>query len=128
MNADRRSPEPRVADKRTALRSVPIFTEIDDEQLEQLSGAVERHHVPANEWLFHQGDPPDANYVVASGRFAAVGLDGQVLREMASGDSIGDLGVITGAARSAGIRALRDGVVWRIAADTFSEVLAKAPQ
>jgi NTE family protein len=36
--------------------------------------------------------------------------------------------VITGAARSAGIRALRDGVVWRIAADTFTEVLAKAPQ
>ena len=36
--------------------------------------------------------------------------------------------MITGAARSAGIRALRDGVVWRIAADTFTEVLAKAPQ
>src|SRR5262249_34003837 len=70
----------------------------------------------------------DAIYVIASGRFAAIGLDGQVLREMASGDSIGDLGVITGSARSAGIQALRDGVVWRIAADTFTEVLAKAPQ
>ena len=74
------------------------------------------------------GDPSDAIYVIASGRFAALGLDGQVLREMASGDSIGDLGVITGSARSAGVRALRDGVVWRIAADTFTEVLAKAPQ
>jgi NTE family protein len=128
MNADRRSPEPRAADERAALRSVPIFAQIDDEQLDQLTGAVERQHVPANEWLFHLGDPPDAIYVVASGRFAAVGPDGQVLREMASGDSIGDLGVITGAARSAGIRALRDGVVWRIAADTFTEVLANAPQ
>jgi NTE family protein len=47
---------------------------------------------------------------------------------MASGESIGDLGVITGAPRSAGIRALRDGVVWKIAAETFTEVLAKAPQ
>jgi NTE family protein len=128
MTAERRSPEPRAADERAALRSVPIFAEIDDEQLDQLTSAVDRRHIPANEWLFHMGDPSDAIYVVASGRFAAVGLDGQVLREMASGDAIGDLGVITGAARSAGIRALRDGVVWRIAADTFTEVLAKAPQ
>ena len=128
MSAKRQSPEPRAADERTALRSIPIFAEIDDEQLDQLSSAVDRQHIPANEWLFHMGDPPDAIYVIASGRFAAVGLDGQVLREMASGDSIGDLGVITGAARSAGVRALRDGVVWRIAADTFTEVLAKAPQ
>jgi NTE family protein len=128
MTAERQSGEPRAADERAALRSVPIFAEIDDEQLDQLISAVDRRHIPAGEWLFHLGDPSDAIYVVVSGRFAAVGLDGQVLREMASGDAIGDLGVITGAARSAGIRALRDGVVWRIAADTFTEVLAKAPQ
>jgi NTE family protein len=128
MVAERQSPEPRAADERTALRSIPIFAEIDDEQLDLLTSTVDRQHVPANEWLFRMGDPSDAIYVIASGRFAAVGLDGQVLREMASGDSIGDLGVITGAPRSAGVRALRDGVVWRIAADTFTEVLTKAPQ
>jgi NTE family protein len=128
MVAEGQLPEPRAADERTALRSIPIFAEIDDEQLDLLTKTVGRQHVPANEWLFHMGDPSDAIYVIASGRFAAIGVDGQVLREMASGDSIGDLGVITGAARSAGVRALRDGVVWRIAADTFSEVLAKAPQ
>src|ERR1700722_2921076 len=128
MSAERRSPEPRAADERSALRSVPIFAQIDDEKLDQPTSAEDRQHIPANGWPFHMGDPSDAIYVIASGRFAAVGLDGQVLREMASGDSIGDLGVITGSVRSAGIRALRDGVVWRIAADTFTEVLAKAPQ
>jgi NTE family protein len=117
-----------VTDERTALRSIPIFAEIDDEQLDQLTRAVERRHIPANEWLFHMGEPSDAIYLIASGRFAAVGPDGQMLREMATGESIGELGVITGAARSAGIRALRDGVVWRIAADTFTELLATAPQ
>ncbi|MCV7104005.1 cyclic nucleotide-binding and patatin-like phospholipase domain-containing protein [Mycobacterium palustre] len=128
MSPDGRSPEPRVTDERTALRGIPIFAEIDDEQLDQLAGAADRQYIPANEWLFHMGEPSDAIYLIASGRFAAVGADGVVLREMATGDSIGELGVITGAARSAGIRALRDGVVWRIAADTFTELLAKAPQ
>ncbi len=62
-----------------------------------------------------------------SGRFVAVAPEGHVFAEMASGDSIGDLGVIAGAARSAGVRALRDGVVWRIAAETFTDMLEATP-
>lgn len=116
------------ADARTALRSVGILAEIDDQQLDRLSSAVERQHIRANEWLFRLGDPSDAIYVIDTGRFAAVSTDGQVIREMACGDSIGDLGVISGEPRSAGVRALRDGVVWRIAAETFTAVLETAPQ
>jgi NTE family protein len=123
MSAEQRWPDRRAAGERTALRSVPIFADIDDDQLERLASAVDRHQIPANEWLFRMGDRSDAIYIVDSGRFAVVGADGQVFREMASGDSIGDLGLITGAVRSAGVRALRDGVVWRIAADTFTECL-----
>jgi NTE family protein len=128
MSAERPWPRRRAADERTTLRSVPILADIDDEQLDRLSSAIERQHIAANEWLFRMGDPSDAIYIVDSGRFAAVGADGQVIREMACGDSIGDLGLIAGAVRSAGIRALRDGVLWRIAADTFTEVLANTPQ
>lgn len=115
-------------DARIALRKVAILADIDDEQLDQLAGVVERQHVPANAWLFHLGDPPDAIYVIDSGRFAAVGADGHVIRELAAGDSIGEVGLIAGAGRSAGVRAIRDGVVWRIAADTFSEVLERTPK
>jgi NTE family protein len=107
---------------------VPILADIDAKQLNDLASAVDRQHIPAYEWLFQLGEPSDAIYVIDSGRFAAVGADGQVIREMAAGDSIGDLGVISGSVRSAGVRALRDGVVWRIDAETFSEVLANAPQ
>jgi NTE family protein len=128
MSAERQWPERRAADERTALRSVPIFADIDDDHLNRLASAVHRHQIPASEWLFRMGDRSDSIYIVDSGRFAVVGADGQVFREMAAGDSIGDLGLITGAARSAGVQALRDGVVWRIAADTFTEVLANTPQ
>ena len=128
MSAERQWPERRAADERTALRSVPIFADIDDDHLNRLASAVHRHQIPASEWLFRMGDRSDSIYIVGSGRFAVVGADGQVFREMAAGDSIGDLGLITGAARSAGVQALRDGVVWRIAADTFTEVLANTPQ
>lgn len=125
MNGERQR---RAADARTALHKVPILADVDDEPLDQLSGAMDRQRVRANEWLFKLGDPSDAIYVIDCGRFAAVGADGQVLREMGAGESIGELGVIAGEMRSAGARALRDGTVWRIAAETFSEVLEKTPQ
>ncbi|WP_145954005.1 cyclic nucleotide-binding domain-containing protein, partial [Mycobacterium tuberculosis] len=112
MTTARRRPKRRGTDARTALRNVPILADIDDEQLERLATTVERRHVPANQWLFHAGEPADSIYIVDSGRFVAVAPEGHVFAEMASGDSIGDLGVIAGAARSAGVRALRDGVVW----------------
>lgn len=115
-------------DARTALRAVPILADIDDQQLDRLAVAVERQQVRAHEWLFRLGDPSDAIYVIDSGRFAAVGADGQVIREMARGDSIGELGLIAGEPRSAGAQALRDGVVWRIAAETFTTVLETTPQ
>ena len=86
MSTEWQWPERRAADERAALRNVPIFAEIDDDKLDQLSRAVVRQHIAANEWLFHMGDPSDAIYVIDSGRFAAVGPDGQVIREMASGD------------------------------------------
>jgi NTE family protein len=120
-------PHPQAADARTALQQVPILADVAGEQFDQLVSAVERKHIQAGEWLFHLGDPADAIYVISSGRFAAVGANGQVIREMAAGDVIGDLGVIDGTARSAGVQAVRDGVVWRIAADTFSELLHKTP-
>ena len=117
-----------MTDARDALRNVPILADIDDEQLDRLTSSVERQHIRAHEWLFQLGDPSDAIYVIDSGRFAAVGADGQVIREMARGDSIGELGLIAGEPRSAGVQALRDGVVWRIAAETFTAVLQTTPQ
>ncbi len=106
---------------------MPLLAEVDEAQLDQLVNVVDPQHIHADEWLFRSGEPSDSIYIVDSGRFAAISADGQILAEMASGDSIGDLGVIADAPRSAGVRALRDGVVWKIAADTFSEVLATTP-
>ena len=117
MSARPRHPKWLAAGDRAALRNIPILADIDDEQFDQLSSVVDRRYTRANEWLFHLGDPSDAIYVIRSGRYAAVGRDGHVLREMTAGEAIGDLGVIAGAPRSAGVRALRDSVVWRIAAD-----------
>jgi predicted acylesterase/phospholipase RssA/CRP-like cAMP-binding protein len=61
------------------------------------------------ETLFCQGDPGDSLYVIANGRLRViVGASETVVMELGSGDTVGEMGVLSGEARSATVYAMRD--------------------
>jgi NTE family protein len=118
------------ADERTiaALGRVAILAHLPHDRLADLAAAVDEQRLATGEWLFHQGDEPDALYVVASGRLAVVDEAAdppEVLREAERGDAVGELGVVDGAPRAAGVRAVRDSVVSRVPGEAFRELLAE---
>ena len=80
--------------------------------------------IEAGRWLFQSGEPTDAMYVVRSGRLEVIG-EGGVIREIGDGDVVGELGLLTGATRSAGVRARRDSVLWRVTPSRFDAVLRR---
>lgn len=80
----------------------------------------------SRDWLFRQGDPTDALYVIISGRLEVV-RDGELVRELGAGDVVGELGVLTGAPRQASVRARRDTQLVRIAPESVEEVLRQDP-
>ena len=80
--------------------------------------------IEAGQWLFRSGDPTDAMYIVRSGRLEVVGDEGMI-REIGDGDVVGELGLLTGAVRSAGVRARRDSVLWRVTPARFDSVLRR---
>ena len=83
------------------------------------------------EVLFQQGDQSDALYLVSSGRLEASVTDAeggmQVVGEIGRGESVGEMGTLTGAPRRATITALRDTVLARIELSTFHEMLQASP-
>jgi len=89
------------------------------------------------QWLFHQGDRGDALYLVVRGRLQALmgpqgTREGQdedlvLLGEMVADQSVGELGLISGEPRAAGIRAIRDSVLIRIDQDSFQRLAHKHP-
>ena len=83
--------------------------------------------VEAGRWLFRAGDTTDSMYVVRSGRLEVVGEAG-VIRELSDGDAVGELGLLTGAPRSAGVRARRDSVLWRVTRERFDAVFQRDPK
>jgi len=87
--------------------------------------------VPRGSYLFFQGDPADALYVVRSGSVAILlsSPDGRelVINEMRPGDCFGELAPLTGLPRSAGAVARVDSDVLAIPSAAFRAVLDSEP-
>jgi len=52
----------------SALRQVPLFQVLDDDQIGQIGGLLKEHRYHKGDTVFHQGDPGGCLYLVTSGR------------------------------------------------------------
>jgi NTE family protein len=110
------------------LRTAPLFSELDSSVHEALASRTRTVRVGAGDWLFHQGDPADAMYVVRAGRLEIIDeRDASVLRELGRGDALGELALLTDSPRSAGVRAARGSDLIAIARTDFEQLLETAP-
>lgn len=119
----------RVARAADRLRDVPLFAGIPEEHLERLAAQTSPHRLDAGEWLFREGDPGDSLYVVAAGSVDVVaeGPSPVVIRRLTRGDSVGEIALLSGGTRSAGIRAHRDAELIRLDRDDFARTLLEEP-
>ncbi len=89
---------------------------------------LETRHLPGGEWLMHQGDAGDALYFLVRGRLQAWAADrdgnpkARFLNEIVPGDSVGELGLLTGAPRAVGIQAIRDSLLVRLNREAFDRL------
>ena len=101
-----------------AFTTPPPSTEVCDDALEQIETWLEWFTIGSGEILFRDGDPGDALYVVISGRMRilSVGQEGRetVLAEIGRGEMLGEMGVLTGAARNAKAKAFSDSELVRL--------------
>ena len=115
------------------LGSLPLFAGLSSTRLAALAQECHFRRAPRGCYLFFQGDPADALYVVRSGSFAIVlsSPDGRelVINEMRYGDCFGELGLLTGHSRStaAVARAPGDSEVLVIPRDPFLMLLEAEP-
>jgi NTE family protein len=121
------SPESSRAD---FLRGVPLFAGISDALRDGIAARSSWIHLPAGEWLFRQGEAGDSLYLVACGRLEVV-LEQpafEVVRILGRNDLVGELALLTGAPRSASVRARRDSELLRVTEAHFAELLRSEPE
>ena len=85
--------------------------------------------VPGGAWLFHRGDPADAIFLIARGRLQVWGESGEggearLLGELGSGESVGEVALLTGGVRTASVRAIRDSLLLGLDRAAFHRLAA----
>jgi CRP/FNR family transcriptional regulator, cyclic AMP receptor protein len=113
------------------LRSVPLFADLEQGELENFSHVAVPRSFPAATRVFHEGDHSDACYIVRSGSFRVTRehSDGRAitLATLGPGDIFGELAMLDGEVRSASVEALSDGELLALPASEVRGLLARHP-
>src|SRR5690349_12319919 len=88
-----------------ALRSVPLFASLSDEDATGLRALLELEIRPVGSILFQKGEAGDAMYLIEGGRVRIHFRDDDgeevTLAELAGGDFFGEMAILDGKSRSA---------------------------
>ena len=95
------------------LDRVPMFAPLPLAAKEQLAKSLVRVSVPAGGEVIAEGDTGDRFYIVGGGRLQ-VTRDGRQLRELAAGDSFGEIALLRDVPRTATVTASRDAELYAL--------------
>lgn len=114
------------------LRSVPLFSDLEQGELERFSRVAVPRSFPAATRVFHEGDHSDACYIVRSGAFRVTRehSDGRAitLASLGPGDIFGELAMLDGEVRSASVESLTDGELLALPGGEVRALLARHPE
>jgi CRP/FNR family transcriptional regulator len=114
------------------LKSVPLFSDLDEPELERFSHVAVPRSFPAGTRVFHEGDSSDACYIVRKGNFRVTQehSDGRAitLATLGQGEIFGELAMLDGDTRSASAEALTDGELLALPAGDVRALLVRHPE
>jgi CRP-like cAMP-binding protein len=117
---------------REFLRSISLFRELEDAQIQRLAEIAREEPVPSRTVIFREGDPVDAFYLVKSGLVTVFreekGKPLQVLARLEAGGFFGEMGLLNDKARRvASARTVLPTTLLRIEKEDLIALLAENP-
>ncbi|SJZ32383.1 NTE family protein [Enhydrobacter aerosaccus] len=120
---------------RQALHRAPLFADLDTESMMAIERELTPLVLPGGAALFHQGEPADAVYVVASGCLGVFRHDDkaspegpELIAEITPGNIVGEMSLLSRGVRTRDVAALRDSEVWRLGRDSFEGLTTHHPE
>lgn len=109
-----------------SLLDIPLFSGLDRMHLAKLVPALEEINYEAGQVIFQQGEFGDSLYIVVHGTAIVFINEGDEIRELArlgERECFGEMSLLTGDPRSAGVRAAGDLTVLKLSKERFDELL-----
>jgi NTE family protein/lysophospholipid hydrolase len=109
-----------------------LFGDLSVDEVRDIHRRLTWLRLDAGDVLFREGDPGEAVYLVLGGRLRAVKIaaDGarRVVNEISFGESVGETALLTGAARSLTVEAVRETYLARLGAADFDALVDRHPR
>ena len=121
------------AARATLLTALQQYFSIPREEAALVLDEFEPCVCRGGDWLFRQGDAADCLYLLARGRMqvwlgqASGEREERLVAEVNPGETIGEIGMLTGGARSASIRAVRNSLLLRMTSAAFDRLARQRP-
>lgn len=114
------------------LARIPFFTDLPIDELDRILAQLEVVNLRSGEILFREGDAGEHMYIVVSGDLEilmAPDTDNElILNRVPQGEYIGEMSLITGAPRTASVRAHGDVVLLSMSRSQLMDLLQDHPQ
>jgi CRP/FNR family transcriptional regulator, cyclic AMP receptor protein len=112
-----------------SLRKVPLFRDLDEAALSELSALLTIDQFPAGTRLFRAGDAGDAMFLVESGRVQIKLSDTEgdefILADLRSGEFFGELALLDGKPRSADALIVENATLAKLSRPTFLSLIGR---
>ena len=108
---------------------LPLFAGVSNAAVERALEQLVEVPMATGDVVIRQGDPADRFYVIESGTVVVTQLDAagapRELRRMGADEVFGELGLLSGALRSATVTAATDGLLLALDADAFLDLIGR---
>jgi CRP/FNR family cyclic AMP-dependent transcriptional regulator len=109
------------------LAGLPLFADLDDEQLAEVAECTREVAIAAGETLASQGDNAYEFFVIEAGE-AEVRRDGDVIASVGQGDVVGEIGLLVTGARTASIIATTPMTLVAMFSREFRQIERRMPE
>lgn len=116
LRVERRSPVQR--EELDAIRSVQAFRPLSVAATDQLASALIAVAAAEGDVVVRQDDSADDMFLIGSGVFETV-VDGRPVRTLQDGDHFGEIALLFDVPRTATVRCLQPGTLWRLRREDF---------
>lgn len=114
-----------------SLPPIPLFSDLERGAFLRLLETCRMRRLQAGEVAVRQGAPGDSFFVVASGRLEVIRRDASGadlnLAVLQEGSFFGEVALLTGASRTASVRAVEESDLLEFTADTLRSLVAEHP-
>jgi serine phosphatase RsbU (regulator of sigma subunit) len=113
------------------LARIPFFTNLPADELDRIMSELDEVHLQPGEILFQEGDTGERMYVVVRGELEilkAPGSDDElILNRIQAGEYIGEMSLVTGAPRTASVRANGEVMLLSMSREQLMDLLKRHP-